>query len=393
MAFASHCGLDDRTRSTRSTAARRAVRGGTGRGGAGPRHRRSRRSSRLRAPPASRRRADRRAARRSAHSDRDGRRDVFDEVAHRPASRLVRHVARDAAAARQSGRRRPGVRAPARCCRSRHDADPHVRSRRRHRRAVHRDAACARKIAILREQGVNGQVEMAAAFDRAGFDAVDVHMSDLLAGRAGPGRVQGPGRRAAASRTATCWAPAKAGPRSILFNAARPRAVRALLRAPGHLRPRRVQRLPDDEQPEASSFRAPRTGRASCATSRSSSKRGGDGAGRAVAVDVLRRAWLAAHCRSRSRTAKAARVSRRGAARPPLSRLTWRCASSTTGQVTETLSRTTRTARRGGITGLTTADGRVTIMMPHPERVIRSVQISWHSEDWNEDVALDAHVP
>src|SRR5690606_24102388 len=38
-------------------------------------------------------------------------------------------------------------------------------------------------VAILREQGVNGQVEMAAAFDRAGFRAVDVHMSDLLSGR------------------------------------------------------------------------------------------------------------------------------------------------------------------------------------------------------------------
>lgn len=39
------------------------------------------------------------------------------------------------------------------------------------------------KIAVLREQGVNGHVEMAAAFDRAGFDAIDVHMSDLLAQR------------------------------------------------------------------------------------------------------------------------------------------------------------------------------------------------------------------
>jgi phosphoribosylformylglycinamidine synthase len=39
------------------------------------------------------------------------------------------------------------------------------------------------QIAILREQGVNGQVEMAAAFDRAGFAAIDVHMSDILAGR------------------------------------------------------------------------------------------------------------------------------------------------------------------------------------------------------------------
>src|SRR5450759_1103562 len=39
------------------------------------------------------------------------------------------------------------------------------------------------KVAILREQGVNGQVEMAAAFDRAGFAAVDVHMSDIISGR------------------------------------------------------------------------------------------------------------------------------------------------------------------------------------------------------------------
>uniref|UniRef100_E6QTU9 phosphoribosylformylglycinamidine synthase n=1 Tax=mine drainage metagenome TaxID=410659 RepID=E6QTU9_9ZZZZ len=39
------------------------------------------------------------------------------------------------------------------------------------------------RIAILREQGVNGHTEMAAAFDRAGFDAIDVHMSDILSGR------------------------------------------------------------------------------------------------------------------------------------------------------------------------------------------------------------------
>jgi len=40
------------------------------------------------------------------------------------------------------------------------------------------------KMAVLREQGVNGHVEMAAAFDRAGFATVDVHMSDILSGRA-----------------------------------------------------------------------------------------------------------------------------------------------------------------------------------------------------------------
>jgi len=39
------------------------------------------------------------------------------------------------------------------------------------------------KVAVLREQGVNGQVEMAAAFDRASFDCHDVHMSDIIAGR------------------------------------------------------------------------------------------------------------------------------------------------------------------------------------------------------------------
>ena len=38
-------------------------------------------------------------------------------------------------------------------------------------------------VAILREQGVNGQVEMAAAFDRVGFSCTDVHMTDLIAGR------------------------------------------------------------------------------------------------------------------------------------------------------------------------------------------------------------------
>ena len=39
------------------------------------------------------------------------------------------------------------------------------------------------KVAVLREQGVNGQIEMAAAFDRAGFQAVDMHMSDIISGR------------------------------------------------------------------------------------------------------------------------------------------------------------------------------------------------------------------
>jgi phosphoribosylformylglycinamidine synthase len=38
-----------------------------------------------------------------------------------------------------------------------------------------------------------------------------------------------------------------------------------------------------------------------------------------------------------------------------------------------------------GITGFTTDDGRATIMMPHPERVFRTVQNSWHPDEWGED--------
>jgi phosphoribosylformylglycinamidine synthase len=37
-----------------------------------------------------------------------------------------------------------------------------------------------------------------------------------------------------------------------------------------------------------------------------------------------------------------------------------------------------------GIAGLANADGRVTIMMPHPERVFRTVQLSWHPAEWGE---------
>ena len=47
------------------------------------------------------------------------------------------------------------------------------------------------RIAVLREEGVNGQVEMAAAFERAGFTAVDVHMSDVLGSRVSLSDFQG----------------------------------------------------------------------------------------------------------------------------------------------------------------------------------------------------------
>ena len=39
----------------------------------------------------------------------------------------------------------------------------------------------------------------------------------------------------------------------------------------------------------------------------------------------------------------------------------------------------------GGLTGITTPDGRVTLLMPHPERVFRTAQNSWHPQEWGED--------
>jgi phosphoribosylformylglycinamidine synthase len=91
-------------------------------------------------------------------------------------------------------------------------AAPGFRSRRGRGRALHPHRARSPAVAILREQGVNGQIEMAAAFHRAGFDAVDVHMSDISPGRVSLNRLQRAWPPAAASPTATCWAPARAGP-------------------------------------------------------------------------------------------------------------------------------------------------------------------------------------
>ncbi|WP_419656279.1 phosphoribosylformylglycinamidine synthase subunit PurQ [Cedecea neteri] len=104
------------------------------------------------------------------------------------------------------------------------------------------------KVAILREQGVNSHVEMAAAFHRAGFDAIDVHMSDLLAGRTGLesfhtlvacggfsyGDVLGAGEG---------WA------KSILFNARVRDEFETFFHRPGNAGAWRLQRLPDDVQP------------------------------------------------------------------------------------------------------------------------------------------------
>ena len=91
------------------------------------------------------------------------------------------------------------------------------------------------KVAVLREQGVNGHREMAATLDRAGFAAYDVHMTDVLAGRTSLADFAA-SSHAAGSRTATCSALAKAGRRRFCTTNARARYSRSSSRAKTHSR-------------------------------------------------------------------------------------------------------------------------------------------------------------
>ena len=84
--------------------------------------------------------------------------------------------------------------------------------------------------------------------------------------------------------------------------------------------------------------------------------------------------------RRRPRRARAGRAGRRALRRSPRARPTELYPDNPNGSP-------------GGITALTTRDGRVTILMPHPERVFRAVQFSWRPRAWQGRRPLDAHLP
>jgi phosphoribosylformylglycinamidine synthase len=240
------------------------------------------------------------------------------------------------------------------------------------------------RVAILREQGVNGHVEMAAAFHRAGFAAVDVHMSDLLAGRAtladfrglvacggfSYGDVLGAGQG---------WA------KSVLYHASLRDMFSAfferddgfalgvcngcqMLSALHELIPgaqdwprfvcnrseqfeARVSQLEILDSPSLF-FDGMAGSVIPIAVAHGEGRaefRGEGDAERALDSGIVAARYVDGH----------GRVATRYPANPNGSPL--------------------------GITGLTAADGRVTIMMPHPERVFRAVQHSWRPDDWDED--------
>lgn len=237
------------------------------------------------------------------------------------------------------------------------------------------------KIAILREQGVNGQIEMAAAFTRAGFDAYDVHMSDLMAGRF---------RLADFKMLAACggfsygdvlgagegWA------KSILFHPALRDQFAAFFADPDTLTlgvcngcqmvsnlaeiipgaeawPKFKRNLSEQFEARLSMVHVPK----------SASLILNEMQGSSLPVVVSHgegRADFALHGGNISADLGIALQYVDGQ-----------------NQVTQTYPLNPNGSPQG-IAGITNADGRVTIMMPHPERMYRAAQMSWKPEGWTE---------
>ncbi|WP_018880663.1 phosphoribosylformylglycinamidine synthase [Thioalkalivibrio sp. ALE30] len=235
------------------------------------------------------------------------------------------------------------------------------------------------RIAILREQGVNGQLEMAAAFERAGFAPVDVHMTDLLDGRQDLGSMQGVAACGGFSYGDVLgagggWA------QTILNHPALRDAFQAFFERPetftlgvcngcqmlSHLSPlipgaghwpRFVRNRSEQFEARLSQVRIE--------------------PGPAILLEGMAGSVLpvaVSHGEGRTYYADGAPIHDQAALRyveaddTPASQYP----ANPNGSV-------------GGATGFASEDGRALIMMPHPERVFRTVQHSWHPADWGED--------
>jgi len=239
-------------------------------------------------------------------------------------------------------------------------------------------------VAILREQGVNSQTEMGAVFTRAGFDAYDVHMTDVLSGRVALSTFQGVVACGGFSYGDVLGA-GEGWAKSILFNArARDEfaaffarestftlgvcngcqmlaALKDLIPGADHW-PRFVRNRSEQYEARLTLVRVPRSNSVLFAGME----------GSVLPIVVAHGEGLAEfHTQS-------------GAA-PLLER----------GQVTlqfvdhhEQPTEKYPFNPNGsplGLAGLCSADGRVTSIMPHPERVFRTVQNSWKDKSWGED--------
>ncbi|NDG45276.1 MAG: phosphoribosylformylglycinamidine synthase, partial [Gammaproteobacteria bacterium] len=238
-------------------------------------------------------------------------------------------------------------------------------------------------IAVLREQGVNGHMEMAAAFDRAGFAAIDVTMSDLYAGRRDLadftgfvacggfsfGDVLGAGMG---------WA------KSILFDARMRDMFREFFERPDSfalgvcngcqmmaglksLIPG-AEDWPDFTANLSGQFES-RMVMTEILDSESMFFSGMQGARLPVVV---------AHGEGRASFSDPQAIERLGRA----GQISLRFVDNA-GLAMERYPYNPN-GSPDGITGLSAADGRVTIMMPHPERLFRTVTNSWYPKEWGE---------
>ncbi|WAR42962.1 phosphoribosylformylglycinamidine synthase [Methylomonas rapida] len=237
------------------------------------------------------------------------------------------------------------------------------------------------KVAILREQGVNGHVEMAAAFDRAGFAAIDIHMTDIINGRVSLSEFTGLVACGGFSYGDVLgagggWA------KSILFNPkARDEFAAFFARTdtfglgvcngcqmmsglkdiiPG------AEHWPQFKRNLSEQFEA-RVAMVKVQASPSIFFQGMAGSMLPVVI---------AHGEGRAEF---------GSQNPADATVAISYVDNR-GNETEAFPANPNGSPMG-ITGLTTNDGRFTIMMPHPERCFRAVQNSWHPADWQEDGA------
>ena len=234
------------------------------------------------------------------------------------------------------------------------------------------------RVAILREQGVNGHVEMAAAFDRAGFAAIDVHMTDIISGRVSLSDFTGLVACGGFSYGDVLGA-GGGWSKSILFNARARSEFEAFFSRtdtfglgvcngcqmmsglrdiiPG------AEHWPQFKRNLSEQFEA-RVAMVKIEASPSIFFTGMEGSILPVVV---------AHGEGRAEFSH-----------DPQQAITAVRYINARGDATTTFPANPN-GSPFGITGLTTRDGRFTIMMPHPERCFRTVQNSWHPDNWQED--------
>jgi len=238
------------------------------------------------------------------------------------------------------------------------------------------------EMAILREQGVNGQIEMANAFHRAGFTCVDVHMSDVIEGRVELGRFKGLVACGGFSYGDVLGA-GEGWAKSILFHSRAREQFEDFFRRedtftlgicngcqmlsnlheliPG------ADHWPHFVRNRSEQFEA-RFVSVEVQDSNSVLLQGMAGSRIPIAV---------AHGEGRAEFSDADQLARAQA------HVVLRYVENN-GEVACRYPANPNGSPEG-IAGLTSEDGRVTIMMPHPERVIRTVQNSWHPDEWGED--------